>query len=951
MSNDAPDPTPARSKLDQWLVAYTRLAIKHPWRVMLVAIAILGTTWGITISTLGIRSDFVRLLPSESETAQRFRAAMERKRGGRSNLLILVQSPDEAANKRAIDALEAKVKQIPDNLVSSVEHGPGEEIDFYKKYRWLFASRRDLMLAECELRTEREKNSLGYLGLDDPCETQVDDELKLELKKTGRDLSLDEPDLRSFGRDKSKPKPAARASASTSASAAAALSAAPSSSTTPSASAASAGSAQEPDEAPDDNVDESANEDSDEDGAAESGKKKKAKKRGKDEESGLKKLKNRLESEVSDAERFKDGYFKTDNGRTYMLRLKSPVKGMGEFSADELYEHVVKIVDGSNPKQYHPEMVIGLGGDIPTAIAERQALIENVSVVSTTAVLLILGVIVFFFRSPISLIHIGLSMFTGLGVALMTAGLSFTYLNVATSFLGSIIAGNGINDAIVYLGRYKERRRAGDTHEEALEDTAVTCRIGTWLASVGASGAYAALMITSFRGFSEFGLIGTTGMVTCWFATFGFLPASITILERNKDHGKASAAENIDPTDAEATLRTANPVSRFFAIIGFRFRWAILGLAVLLCIGAAWPLPSYLKDPWEYNFAKLRSKSAKEGGARKWSKKADTITQTRGSPDLILTDDPKEVLSIKKKLLARDQEVTGGKFIDRVVTVHDRLGGSPELVKKKLDAVELIREEIDESMPKLKGEDLETAKEWRPPDDLKALTPDDLPGLLREEFSEKDGTVGTSMYVHWGRGVSRSKGHNLLKIADILEEVKLENGEVVANASRATVFAEMIRSMERDGPLATGGAFLVVIFVALMVTRRFRAATAVVGSLLVGVLLTVGGAAWLGVRLNFLNFVALPLTFGIGVEYAINLYDRIRFAGGDVRAGIASAGGPVTVCSLTTIFGYGSLLFADNQALQSFGKYAVAGEIATLVTAILVMPAMLHVTAKRAKAS
>ena len=91
----------------------------------------------------------------------------------------------------------------------------------------------------------------------------------------------------------------------------------------------------------------------------------------------------------------------------------------------------------------------------------------------------------------------------------------------------------------------------------------------------------------------------------------------------------------------------------------------------------------------------------------------------------------------------------------------------------------------------------------------------------------------------------------------------------------------MIRAMEADGPRATVAALGAVILVVLLATRRLGPSVAVLGALLSGVLLTVGGAAWLDVRLNFLNFVALPLTFGIGVDYGINLYDRVEHVGGD----------------------------------------------------------------------
>jgi predicted RND superfamily exporter protein len=150
----------------------------------------------------------------------------------------------------------------------------------------------------------------------------------------------------------------------------------------------------------------------------------------------------------------------------------------------------------------------------------------------------------------------------------------------------------------------------------------------------------------------------------------------------------------------------------------------------------------------------------------------------------------------------------------------------------------------------------------------------------------------------------------------------------------------MIRAMERDGPYSTLIAFLAVVGVTLLVARRFLTSASIILSLICGVLLTVGGAAWLDVRLNFLNFVALPLTFGIGVEYAINLYERI-VKRDSVPEGLNSIGGPVALCSLTTIIGYGALTMADNMALQSFGRYAMAGELACIVTALFVMPAFI----------
>jgi predicted RND superfamily exporter protein len=232
--------------------------------------------------------------------------------------------------------------------------------------------------------------------------------------------------------------------------------------------------------------------------------------------------------------------------------------------------------------------------------------------------------------------------------------------------------------------------------------------------------------------------------------------------------------------------------------------------------------------------------------------------------------------------------------------------------------------------------------DMKPPESLKALEARELPALLRRRFEERNGTVGTVFYVKYG-DISLSNGHNLLRIAKSTDNVKLSDGTVVKTASRSSIFAEMIRSMERDGPLASFASLGAVAVVVIFATATFRGAAAVIAVLVMGVVWMVGGAALSDLKLNFLNFIALPITFGIGCEYPFNIFDRTRLLGGDVTNAVRRSGGAVALCSYTTIVGYGSLLFADNQALQSFGHLAMSGEITCLVGAMIVLPALLHV--------
>src|SRR5262249_40910236 len=92
--------------------------------------------------------------------------------------------------------------------------------------------------------------------------------------------------------------------------------------------------------------------------------------------------------------------------------------------------------------------------------------------------------------------------------------------------------------------------------------------------------------------------------------------------------------------------------------------------------------------------------------------------------------------------------------------------------------------------------------------------------------------------------------------------------------------------------------------------------------------------------LNFLNFIALPITFGIGVDYAVNIVQRyVREGAGGALTAVRETGGAVILCSLTTTLGYLALVRSMNYAVRSLGVAAVLGHVSCLLAAVLVLPA------------
>ena len=667
---------------------------------------------------------------------------------------------------------------------------------------------------------------------------------------------------------------------------------------------------------------------------------------------GMDEFRTRWKADASKHDDFPRGYFETDDGTLAALRIITLTTGTGERSSDILHDRVKQIVKDQNPTSYNPEMKVGLAGDIPNAVEEKRSIITEAVWASVLALVLILAGVVWYYRTPWSIFVIALPALLGVGSAYAFAMWRYGYVNTAGAFLGAIILGNGINYPIVLLSRYREFRARGQEPEDARRNAVWNSLRAELLGASVAAIAYGSLTITRSRGFSQFGTIGFVGMLFVWLWMIPLVPALITLIERAQARLPEWMREplpKIREDDSQGWL------TGFLARFTERWRWPILAVATVITLGLAYKIPGYVKDPWEYHFDKLGSKGTRQsGGANEWSSNADKIfgRKLNIAGARILVDHPGQTSAVKAQIFANDAKDPEGKLIVDITTVENLLPGNEKVQAQKLEVLDRIRSRLTERvMFDMDPDERAKLEELRPPETLAALEGKDLPLILRRKFEEINGTIGTLMYVQFRNDIGFSNGRTVLRIAKTTDNVVLPDGTLVHTASGSTRYAELIRSMTRDAPLATGASFGAVIIVVIIATHSRRGAAAVLAALLMGVVWMVGLAAHADLRLNFLNFVALPITFGIGCEYPFNIFDRSRLLDGDVSGAVKRVGGAVMLCSFTTTVGYGSLLVADNQALASFGRLAVCGEITTLLCAILVLPALLHVIKKKTPAA
>ncbi|MFO0618108.1 MAG: MMPL family transporter [Polyangiaceae bacterium] len=735
--------------------------------------------------------------------------------------------------------------------------------------------------------------------------------------------------------------------------------------------------------------------------------------------------------------RYPDGYFQSEDGRTLVVSIRSKILGTDTQRGGKAIDLVRDAIRAVDLASYHPRMTFGFSGDLYSGVVEVGAMNQDLSDVGILGAILIAGIVLVFYLRVrtlfvmVSTIAIGMSW---------TAGLTFftvRQLNVGTSFVFTIIAGNGLNSAVIYMARFLEARRDGSDVEGAIREAHQGTFLATAAACAASSASFASLLTTTFRGFRELGMVGAYGLTLCWIATVLCLPSILAVTER---FAPIKVGESATKTVFGRIRAAWNAgFGRPFAWIVERAPRAVAVTGIALAVAGFVGLVFYVKqDPMEYDLENMRNDRKTRATEERFKKLADEITGYVGADGMaMLVDDPSDVAPLRAKLYAiRDaappelrpfgalyaledlvpdeeractDDVIGADeecvtlpadprdagdrlaamkreapcrawlaergFCDRCKRAGElvcRPKGAPPLpadwteacrateidpdepkelascrVDKQTEKIELLLtiKQYLEKMHAKKGiseDDWAKIARFLPPADVAPLTIHNLPEGIARTFTETDGTRGRIVFISPTSPELTEDARYLLRWAASYRRTELPNGKVVLGSGRAVIYADMWTGVLAAVPIATIASIIAVTIVVLVAFRGRKSALTVMAALGVGIGWMAGVLVILKMKLNFLNFVALPITFGIGVEYAVNIvYRYTREGRGGAPKAMRETGGAVVLCSMTTILGYGALSRSMNFAVRSLGLVAVIGEVCTLLAAMLVLPAVL----------
>jgi predicted RND superfamily exporter protein len=642
----------------------------------------------------------------------------------------------------------------------------------------------------------------------------------------------------------------------------------------------------------------------------------------KEKTAAFKDLEAKFDSELAKNDRFPNGMLETPDGKDVVVLMWLQGSDLDLDVAVKLQRAVKADVEAIRGK-YPASLVVAYNGEVPNLIEEHDAILADLSLSSILVFALVGALIIAYFRSLRSVIAVTVALVPGLLATFALGKIVVGHLNSNTAFLGSIIVGNGINYPLLLLAYYRGQPREQDL-VSAITEAARKALPGTLGAAVTASAAYGGLSASSLRGFSQFGLLGGVGMLTVWLFTFIAMPVAIAVLHPPR--------QNVEHSFAQGIFARLYAHRIFPRVLAAGFLCFAGGLAVYGAVRA------YHTGLYEMDMRTLRNRESLAHGASSWDRTINRVFGVWLNPVAGLVEQPEQREATAQAL--RDVLLNAPPYAERVETIESLVPNDAEQAHRLVRLKEVLKDVKRVPPEELPEKVRPYIAAWSQPENLQPITLAEVPPSMKQGYFEKNGRADRTVLVFPSLAINFDDATKVLTFDDRLKQAPLPKGAVVGGAF--LFMAEIIRLVRDEAPRVILVVCLLVAGVLLPIFwRRKWRIPVVVGTVAVVAVVSQAIMVALGVRINMLNFAAMPITIGVGADYVVNLLGAMDALDASPRQACVRMGPAIALCSLTTVVGYFSLVLASSGALRTFGWAAVLGELMAVTTVLLVVPALL----------
>ena len=538
------------------------------------------------------------------------------------------------------------------------------------------------------------------------------------------------------------------------------------------------------------------------------------------------------------------------------------------------------------------------------------------------SLVLIVLLTMFFFRSVKGPILVTASVLYACIPTLAFTALFYGKMNPFTVFVASIILGIGIDYSIHILGTAQKFLQKGSTLEEVLELAQRRMLKPFILASFTTVAAFLTLLTAHFRGFYEFGLVASMGVIFSMLTSVLVLPVFIKCMGGIPAAPKGSLLPK-SWSDAK--------IVSFFKVLAF------IGFA--LGIVAIW----FARDvDFEHNLRNLRRVSIEK------TEKKDRIGTGEARSNNRASSTPAAVMGSKSEQL----DLLYDTLMVRLHVEHDTLLRSFLTLKtfvppldsqeRRLEVIEEIRDLVEARVfDRAEGEDSANVATLRKLSSVdRAFEAKDIPDWALDLLREKDGSYGKIGFIYGGFQSWDAKALHLFQ--DRYGHWDFD-GEKLRTFSSQFILSDVIQSV-KDDSFSLASVIIIVIFGTLVISFRkpkyFLAGCVSFG---MGTLLTLGVLGCLTHffafgKISIYNVIVIPMTLGIGIDATIHFITSWTSKSNknmSIRQLFDTTGRNVMASSTTTIAGFVGFLFTTHRGLQGIGHLACIGIFMFLVTSVI----------------
>jgi predicted RND superfamily exporter protein len=669
------------------------------------------------------------------------------------------------------------------------------------------------------------------------------------------------------------------------------------------------------------------------------------------------------------------GYL-TGSGDHHVVALFPEIQGDEGYQVTPLVQKIRKVRDEAVAEAPGSGVEVDVTG-LPALVADELRIVErDLAVTSTASTLFVMVALYWAFRSvrqaTVSFLPLGFGTLVTFAAARLLVG----KLNLITTSFTSVLLGLG--DFGVHIqARYAELLRNGMPRQRAMETALLKAGPGLLAGTVMTAVAFATTMVTEFTAFAQLGLITCIGLLVLLCGTYLLIPPVVMLVL-----GKAPKPAP-ELWGMRATARLARRWPRGIVIGSVLFTLVFLPFAFKVDFNGRYFdfLPKKAESArglvtLEHDqvlspiIANVTAENVEE--ARRLTEKLralPAVASVESATDLLpplddqrandlreidrLIGRPIDFAKLRKTTVSKEEvqpKLTAlADVLDEASFAMHQAGRDTKRIDEAKAALADVKKHLDEQPDG--GKARLTDLQLRASNILEraiggahavaargAYAPTDIPLLWQHRFLSKDKRA-LAIYVH-------PKG-------DIWDEkIAAEFARQVASVSENTsglamTLSEHPKMIVRGFERATLLAAALVVVVLFFAFRNLKDMLVAAVPLVMGSICMLGAMPLLGLHFNHANMVVLPLLLGLGVDAGVHIMIRWRQSAeerggvGELDEMMVGTGTGVFIASLTTIFGFGVMLFADYRAMFSLGLIMSIGMTITVGLSLVVIPAIL----------